>query len=151
MSASTPADAHVRDARGPLFWVSFVVGWAVIGFGVWTLLVRATATHPLRFGAWFLGLTLAHDLLIAPLISAVAVALAPRLPAHLRGALLVAVIVSAVLILLSLFPFLGDPADNETILPRNYAAGLAIAIAVTWIAAAIWIVLARTRAGGSER
>jgi hypothetical protein len=152
MSATNHADDNDRDdPRGWLFWGSFFIGWAVIGFGMWTLFVRANATHPLGFGAWFVGLTVAHDLLIAPAISAVAVVLVPRVPANLRGGIIAAVIVSAVLVLLSLFPLLGDPADNASILPRNYAAGLAIAIAATWAIAAIWIVASLARAKGSRR
>jgi hypothetical protein len=133
------------EPHGWVFWGAFVVGWALIAFGVWTVLGRAGSTHPLSFGAWFVGLTLAHDLVLAPAISAAALLLVPRLPIQLRGFVLVAAIVSSVLVLLSLPPLLGDPADNESLLPRNYVAGLAVAIAVTWAVAGVWFLAARPR------
>jgi hypothetical protein len=118
----------------------------MIGFGVWTAFVRSGAVHPLSLGAWIVGLALVHDLLVAPAISAAAVVLVPRLPRRDRAVVLGAVVVSAVLVLLSLPPLLGDPAGNDTILVRNYPAGLAAAIIVTWSLAAIWVVAARARA-----
>lgn len=146
MSASPLEEPRARDEpHGWLFWGAFVVGWAMIAFGVWTVLDRAGSTHPLGFGAWFVGLTLAHDLVLAPAISLAAVLLVPRLPPRVRGPVLVAAIVSAVLVLLSLPPLLGDPADNPSILLRNYVAGLAVAIAVTWAVAAVWFLIARSR------
>jgi hypothetical protein len=147
---------HLRDdgdrgeAHGRLFWSAFVIGWALIGFGVWTVFAKAGAIHPLSFGSWFVGLALLHDLLLAPLLSAVAVVLVPRVPTRARGAVLTAAIVSGALVIVSLPALLGDPAGNETILPRNYAAGLAVAIATTWTLAAIWMALGRARARRSR-
>jgi hypothetical protein len=133
------------EPHGWVFRVSLVIGWALIAFGVWKVLDRAGSTHPIGFGAWFLGLTLVHDLLVAPAVSAAAVLLVPRLPPRVRGVVLVAAIVSAVLVLLSLPPLLGDPADNESLLPRNYLAGLAVAIGVTWAVAGVWFLAASAR------
>ncbi len=133
------------EARGWLYRGSFVAGWALIGFGVWTAFARAGAVRPLSLGTWFVGLTLLHDLVVAPAISAAAVVIAPRLAPRVRGAVLVAAIVSAVLVLISLPPLLGDPQGNATILPRNYLAGLAVSIVATWIVAAVWIVAAGRR------
>jgi hypothetical protein len=39
-------------------------------------------------------------------------------------------------VLVSLPPLLGNPAGNETLLPRNYPAGIAIALGVVWVVAA---------------
>jgi hypothetical protein len=41
-------------------------------------------------------------------------------------------------------PLLGDPADNPTILPRDYALGLSLALAFVWAVAAVAL-LARRR------
>jgi hypothetical protein len=136
------------ERRGWFFWTSFVAGWIVIGFGVWSAFDHAGSVHPLRFGVWLVGLTLVHDLIVAPTLSAVAIWLVPRLPPRRRGVVLVATIVSGALALISLPALLGNPEGNPTILPRNYVAGLAVAIAATWIVAVIWIVAARAR---SER
>lgn len=148
MSASEPSEPSDDDIRGPLFWTLFIVGWAAIGFGVWSVFHRAGSVHPLRFAAWLVGLTLAHDLLIAPAISLAAMLLVPRLRPRGRGVILVATIVSAVLVLIALPALLGNPEGNDTILPRNYVAGLAVALVVTWVAAGAWFVVARVR---SER
>jgi hypothetical protein len=145
VSASRLEDRGRDEPHGWLFWGAFVVGWAMIAFGVWTVFDRAGSTHPLGLGAWFVGLTLAHDLILAPAISLAAVLLVPRLPPRARGVVLIAAIVSAVLVLLSLPPLLGDPADNPSILPRNYVAGLAISITVTWAVAGVWLLAARSR------
>jgi hypothetical protein len=60
-----------------------------------------------------------------------------------------AAIVSGILALVSLPPLLGDPADNPSLLPRNYVAGLVVALVAVWGATATWIVVsvARRRRG----
>jgi hypothetical protein len=136
------------EPRGWLFWCSWVAGGALIGFGVWTAFDRAGAIHPVSFGAWFVGLTLVHDLVLAPAISAAAVVFLPRVPLRLRGIVFAAAIVSGALVVISLPPLLGDPADNASILPRNYVAGVAVAIAATWTVAAIGVLALRLRTRG---
>jgi len=144
---SAHAQMEGDEPRGRLFWIALVAGWAVMGFGVWTVFDRAGSVHPLRFGIWLAGLTLVHDLVVAPVLSAVAIWLVPRLPPRRRGVLLGATMVSGALVLVSLPALLGDPAGNGTILPRNYVGGLAISIAVTWAIAVLWIGVSRVRPG----
>jgi hypothetical protein len=143
------SEREPEDPGGPLFWCSLVVGWTSIGFGIWTLFARAGATRPAGFAAWFVGLAVAHDLVLAPAVSIVATWLVPRVPRRVRGPVLGAAIVSGILALVSLPPLLGDPADNPSLLPRNYVAGLIVALAVVWGATATWIVVsvARRRRG----
>jgi hypothetical protein len=128
-----------EDPGGRLFWCCSVVGWISIGFGIWTLFARAGATRPAGFAAWFVGLAVAHDLLVVPAVSLVAVWLVPRVPRRVAGPVVGAAIVSAILALVSLPPLLGDPADNPSLLPRNYVAGLVVALVVVWGATATWI------------
>jgi len=116
--------------------VATALGWAVIGFGLLTLFQRAGATRPVNVGALFLGLALAHDLVLAPLVTALAVALGPRLPRRARGVVLGGLSVSGVLVLVSLPVLLGDqPGDNPSLLPRDYPVGLLVSLALTWVVA----------------
>jgi hypothetical protein len=124
------------------------VGWAGITFGLWTVVDRAGSIHPVSFGAWLVGLTLVHDIVVAPLVSAAAVVFVPRLPPRLRGGVIVAAIVSASLVLVSLPPLLGNPAGNQTILVRNYGAGLALAIVATWALTGLWLLARGLRKQG---
>lgn len=130
---STPED----EPRGARFWGAFALGWGLIGFGVWTVFDRAGATRPVEFAAWFLGLAVLHDLLVSPALSFAARAFGSRIPVRWRGIALGAAVVSGSLILVALPPLLGDPADNETLLPRNYAAGLVVALASVWAVAVV--------------
>jgi hypothetical protein len=139
------APPHEDEPRGWVFAAGLVAGWGVMAFGAWTVLERAGATRPIEFAAWFVALTAAHDLVVAPSVSALAGWLSPRIRRSVRSPVFGAAIVSAVLALLALPPLFGDPADNETVLVRNYPAGLAVALAVVWIVAAVWIGLARLR------
>ena len=132
-----------RERRGWPFWGSAVVGWAVVAFGVWTLLQRAGSTKPPNFTLLFIGLAVAHDLLFAPVVSSIGRIAGPRLSSAIRTIVFTAAVVSGSLVLVSLPPLLGDPADNATLLPRNYAAGLLLSIAVVWATAGIGIAVRR--------
>jgi hypothetical protein len=134
------------EPHGPLFWAALACGWSIMEFGVWTVLQRSGAIPPATFATWFVGLVLVHDLAIAPALSAVAAVLGPRLPRRVRGVVVAAAIVSGALMLLSLPPMLGNPAGNETLLPRNYVGGLAVALGVVWAAAAGAVLVVRGRA-----
>lgn len=136
-----------------MFWAAAVVGWIPIAFGVWTLVQRSGATRPAEFAAWFFGLALAHDLVFAPLVAGLAVLLGPRVPPRLRGPIVVGAVVSGALVLVALPPILGDrPADNASLLPRDYGAGLLMAFAVTWAAVAVgtWVRARRDRRRGDR-
>jgi ABC-type iron transport system FetAB permease component len=126
--------------------MGLAIGWGVMAFGLWTLFRRSGATRPPNFGALFVGLALVHDLALAPLVTAFAAWVVPRLPAPARGVVIGAAIVSAALVLVSLPPILGaQPRDNPSLLPRDYPLGLVIALAAVWTAAAVGVALVRLR------
>ena len=130
---------------GPLFWSCLAVGSVVIGFGLVSLLSKAGATRPANFAAFFVGLALVHDFLVAPATIAIATGLRGVSPRTGRGLLFGALVVSAVVVLFSaplLFGWGAQP-DNLSFLPRNYPLGLALVLAVVWGGAAV-LLLART-------
>lgn len=138
----------VLREHGPVFWVGIAAGWAVMAFGIWTFLRRAGATRPANAWSLLVGLAIAHDLVLAPLVTGLAAWLVPRLPRRVRPAIVAAAIVSGILALVSLPPILGDqPGDNSSLLPRDYPAGLAIALASVWAVtfAAVGVLRVRSR------
>jgi hypothetical protein len=106
-----------------------------MAFGGWVVVQRSGAIHPAEFGAWLVALILVHDLVVAPALSALAAWIGPRVSPVARGAVVAAAIASGALALVSLPPLLGNPAGNETLLPRNYEAGIVVALVVVWIVA----------------
>jgi hypothetical protein len=63
--------------------LGYGAGTALVLLGLFGLVTNATETHPVGWALWFGGAAVAHDLLLAPLILAVAVA-TTRLPARYR-------------------------------------------------------------------
>ena len=136
-----------EERPGRLFWISVAVGWSIAAFGIWTLFDRRGATKPLNVAGLFVGLALVNDLVLAPLLSAIALALGRRLSPGVLGVVLGALVVSGTLVLVSLPVLFGDrPADNPSLLPRNYPLGLAVALVLTW-SVAVALVLLRRRSG----
>jgi hypothetical protein len=119
-----------------------------MAFGLVALFSKAGATQPANFAAFFIGLALVHDLLLAPAVIVVATGLRRASPRTGRGLLFGALVVSAVVALFSV-PMLfgwGAQPDNPSFLPRNYAVGLALVLAVVWGLAAAMVL--RRRSGG---
>jgi hypothetical protein len=137
------SDVREDEWRGWLFWASAAVGWGIVAFGVWTLLQRAGSTKPLNFAVLFIGIAVVHDLLFAPTVSLIGRIAGPRLSPAIRTIVFITAVISGSLVLVALPPLLGDPADNATLLPRNYAAGLLLSLAVVWAMAGIAIAVRR--------
>ncbi len=140
--------AELTSRYGPLFWSCLAVGSVVMGFGLVSLFSKSGATNPANFAVFFIGLALVHDLILAPATIAIATGLRSVSPHTGRGLLFGALVVSAVVVLFSaplLFGWGAQP-DNPSFLPRNYALGLALVLAVVWGLVAV-LLLARTRRG----
>jgi hypothetical protein len=130
-----------------VFWVGQAVGIAVILLGVRGLL-DARLSEPPSFARFFFGGAIAHDLLLAPLVFAAGWAVKRLVPQWswptVRNALFVSVVVS-----LFSYPFVrgfGRRPSNETVIPRNYAEGLVLVLAVVWMVAAAALIVRRPRA-----
>jgi hypothetical protein len=134
--------------RGPLFWVSAGVGWAVIGFGLRGLFHHHVDTRPAELGRFLFGGLLAHDLVFAPLVLAAGIAFARAVPGRGRAPAQAALLISGLLALFA-YPQVRNYArvlHNPTSLPHNYTANLAVVVAAVCCTTAL-VAVARTRRG----
>jgi hypothetical protein len=136
--------------RGQL--VGLALGTPFLAVGLDALLGNPAATHPTRAVAWVVGAAVAHDLVLAPLVFA-AGALVRRVPlGRARVWVVTGLVVSSVVALWS-WPFVrgyGRVANNPSILPRNYAVGLAGTLVAVWTAVLVATLAARFRRAGGR-
>ena len=119
-----------------MFWVSAVLGWAVIAYGVRGLLHHHVDTRPANLAKFFVGGALVHDLLFAPVVLVAGVLLARIAPRPARAWLQAGLLVSGFLALFS-YPLVRDYArviHNPSSLPHNYTANLGVALGAVWAA-----------------
>ncbi len=127
----------------PVFWVGLVLGWGIMAYGVWGFLGDHRSTVPARTVWWIAGTAVAHDAIVAPLITVVGLGLAALLPRWARGPVTAAVAASGVVLLFS-YPLLrhfGRRADNPSILPLDYPRNVAVVLGAIWAAAAVGLVI----------
>jgi hypothetical protein len=144
-----PPSPHGAHKVGAGFWVSAVLGWAVIGVGLRGIFEKHVDTRPGQLARFVVGGALLHDLFVAPLVILAAVLLARAVPGRLRPFVQAAVVVSAVVALFA-YPLVrayGLAANNPTSLPHNYAANLLVVLAVVAAVAAA-LALRRLRGTG---
>ncbi len=137
---------------GRLFWVLLPVGELLMAWGLAGLLRQSASTRPASWLGWFLAGLLAHDLLLAPAVFAVGLAVR-RLPAALQPPARAALIVSGTLALMTVPLLLGygraTQPGNVSLLPGNYPTSLALVLAAVWAVAGAWALrtLPRRRSG----
>ena len=140
--------------RGPLFWSSAVVGWALILWGVRGALHHHVDTRPGQLVRFLLGGALAHDLVLAPLVLLAGVVLARTVGGRWRAPVQSVLVISGTLLLFS-YPLLrgyGRALRNPTSLPHNYAVNLAVVLgAVAAATAAVALAAARGSVSASRR
>jgi hypothetical protein len=142
MSTGPPGEigAHRGGAR---FWITAAVGWAVIIFGLRDLLHHHLDTRPPNVARFVIGGALIHDLLVAPVVLAVGLAVARIVPGSIRAIVQTAFIVSGTVTLFS-YPLVRGYAHilrNPSSLPHNYTANLAVVLGCVWGIAAIAAVI----------
>ena len=149
-------DGAAREVRraGPLFWISAVAGWAVIGFGLRGVFQHSLDTRPANLAKFVVGGALLHDLVVAPLVILVGVVVARAVPRRTRAVVQGALVVTAVLALFS-YPLVrayGLAANNPTSLPHNYTANLLVVLGAVWAVAALLVLLrVRSRSDAAAR
>ena len=121
-----------EDDGGTRFWVCAAVGIGVAGFGLYGLL---NARLIGSIGSWLtylIGGLLVHDALLAPLVVAASVVMIYLVPSRIRPAVQGTLVVagSVALVAIPVVGGWGRNPGNPTLLPRDYALGLAIAVGV---------------------
>lgn len=113
-------------------WVIGVVGLAMLGYGA----LLALDTDPvLETGFWFIGGTVLHDAVIAPVVGVFGWLVVRVVPSVWRAPVAVGAAVTGVLALLAVPELVRRyPApDNPGLHERNYLVALLISVAVVWV------------------
>ena len=118
--------------------VGLALGLPVIAYGLRGVLVDADRTHPAELARWVVGSALVADLLLVPAVIVVGAVARRATPRPWWPTVRTALMVTGSLALVA-WPFVRgygrDPA-NPSLLPRDYAGGLAAAVVVVWAVAA---------------
>ena len=154
----TSATEHSKPG-GFGFWLAVVIGVGVMAFGVMGLLHAAPATRPLQVLRDGIGLDLVHDLVLAPIACGAGILLTRLLPPPWRAPVRAALFATVMVLLVS-WPALRGYGraivpDNPTVDPLNYSTAVLTVVALVWLAAAGWGIvaswLARRHAASSSR
>lgn len=113
-------------------WVLGIVGLAMLGYGA----LLAFDTDPvLETGFWFVGGTILHDALIAPIVGIVGWLVVRVVPSAWRAPVAIGAAITGVLALLTVpelvrrYPAPNNPGLHD----RNYSVALLISLAVVWV------------------
>jgi hypothetical protein len=125
-----------------------LLGVAAIGYGGWRLVhLLASTTARRSWATFFLGSLVGHDFLLAPLVVLAGVLLARVLPPLVKAPVQAGLIVTGVLVLVE-WPFVrryGNRPDTPSALPRDYAHGLLLVLALVWAVIAGWVIMRVSR------
>lgn len=127
----------------PWRWPLYALGTAMMAWGVWGQ-VTGPDTKPVRVAVLWVAAALAHDLVLAPAVVLLGL-LVRRVPGRgpLQGAALVAL--GLVLVAVPGIGRFGEKRDNASVLPRDYTAGLLLALGVVAVATGVVCVVRRLR------
>lgn len=116
-----------------------VLGVAAAAYGGWLLRPQLDTTLP-----WLIGGPVLHDLLVAPLVGLVGLALGRLVTNRLRLAWITAGLMASAALLLIAVPLLWRPPSappNPGLPDRDYPLGLTAGLAVLWAVVAIVLVV----------
>lgn len=133
---------------GPAFWVGLVLGWSVMAYAVWGAIQSFPADQQVELATWLLGSALAHDAVLAPVVTVAGLLLARVLPRSVRGPVLGALALSGIVVLFSWSALrgFGRRDANPSILPHDYTTNVTVVIAIVW-AVALAVVVVRLARG----
>jgi hypothetical protein len=124
-----------QPPAGRWWWAGLAAGGAVGLFGLAGLLRDGAKTMPVVWVVWLVGLLLAHDLLLEPLVH-LAGRWLRRAPEVWRWPLQVGLVVSGVLVLASVPVLYGvgraTQPGNDSVLPGDYPRALTGVLALVW-------------------
>lgn len=126
---------HDADLVPWLFWPSAALGAAVVGYGLVRWSFWDSSVDVGTYLRWTVGLAVAHDLVLAPAVGLLGLALARLVRPPYRAPLQAGLIVAGVVTVFSV-PFVRGwgRSANTSALPRNYAHGLLAVLAVIAVA-----------------
>lgn len=130
------------------------VGVALGAYGV-SMLWDVSVPDKVSIGSWLVVGLLAHDAVFAPMVLVASWLLRRWIPQRWRRPVLIALAYTNVVVLLA-FPVIlprstAQRPSNPTILDRNYALGLTVAIVIIWATVFAGEVLLGTRRAGKRR
>jgi hypothetical protein len=117
-----------------------LLGAGAMTYGGWLLRPQLGTTLP-----WLVGGPVLHDVLVAPLVGLVGLALGRLVTDRLRLAWIVAGLLASATLLLIAVPLLWRPPSappNPGLPDRDYPLGLTVGLAVLWAAIVIVLVVA---------
>jgi len=130
------------------FWFGLVPGLALMAWGI-RLYLDATPDLARRIdlAGWLVGLDLAHDLLLAPLILGLGTLVTRVTPTRLRAPVQAALIATGTVVAVGLLPLLdsAEMTGNPTIQSIDYLPSIAAVVAAIWLSAGIVAVVRRLR------
>ena len=134
------------------FGLCFVVGWATIAFGFWTLFGRKqnAPTYSLELG---LGLNIVHDAIFAPVAFVAGFLISRLIPKHFRASITWGLATSVVVMLLGIVQIrdYGKKPDNATIDPLNYTTAVSTVLVVVWLIVAVIVTTTAVRRSRANR
>lgn len=116
------------------FWLWAGAGWLLMGVGAWGVLKDARFTRPAHLARWIFGSAIVHDVLLAPVVLLLGIAIARAVPAGWRRWVQAGLIVSGALAVVAFpmaVPFGRDPR-NPSLLPGSYGVRLLVGLAAVW-------------------
>ncbi len=145
-----PAErVELGDGPAPRsFWIGLVPGLALMAWGI-RLYLEATPDLARRIdlAGWLVGLDLAHDLVLAPLILGFGALITRLTPTRLRAPVQAALIATGAVVLVGLLPLLdtAGTTGNPTIQPIDYVPSMAAVVGTIWLTAGAVAFLRRSR------
>lgn len=139
MTARSPSATSGQDHTGPGRWIGLALGVPIIAWGIRGILLESARTHPGELARWIVGSALVHDAVLLPVVVTVAVVGRRLVPVGAWPAVRWALATTAVVALVS-WPFVrgyGRRPSNPSLLPRDYGAGVTVAIVMVWLVALV--------------
>lgn len=135
-----PGPGRASRVGKPLRLLAAVVGLAMFVVAARYAALRSIDVRPALWVKWWVAAAVIHDLVVAPAAIAVGWLVVRFAPRAAKAPMQAGLVLTAVVVAVS-WPALrgyGRIASNPTYLPRDYASGLAVTLALVWVACGAW-------------
>jgi hypothetical protein len=132
-----------RQPPTPWFVPALIVGWGLIGVGVWSALNNSAEADPRALLELIVTFDLLHDLVFAPLLIAGAWLITRLLPAPARGPARVGGALTVLILLFSrpLVAGWGRRPTNSSTLPHDYGRTVQLLLLAVWAAIVVSVAI----------